>query len=201
MMTGVSEWIVSPFGWELACGDCFEIMAQMPDGSFDSVITDPPEGMMGKLLPEALRVSRGPVVMLDPVHALGAKPRDIERDIPKHEDHVVWLYMNRSINLAGIGRIRIWRASGPWDGAILDFFEGTGEELRIHRGAKPVTLMRELVDKLGGGSVLDPMCGYCSTGMACLQLGLQFTGIEINHDNWTNAKERMEKSALEVIHG
>ncbi len=57
----------------------------------------------------------------------------------------------------------------------------SGEQLQ-HPNEKPIDLMRKLIKPLCGeaGSVLDPFCGSGSTGVACRDLGLEFTGIEID---------------------
>lgn len=50
-----------------------------------------------------------------------------------------------------------------------------------HPNEKPVNLMRQLIKPLfEKGHVLDPFCGSGSTGVACRDLGLEFTGIEID---------------------
>ena len=45
-----------------------------------------------------------------------------------------------------------------------------------------------------GDVVLDPFMGSGTTGLAALSLGREFVGIELNHDYFEEAKERIEKS-------
>jgi DNA modification methylase len=49
-----------------------------------------------------------------------------------------------------------------------------------HKSQKPIHLMRELIEKYTkpGYTVLDPFMGSGSTGVACLQTGRSFIGIE-----------------------
>jgi DNA modification methylase len=51
---------------------------------------------------------------------------------------------------------------------------------REHQTQKPVELMRRLVRVVAplGGTVLDPFAGSGSTGVACIEEGRSFIGIE-----------------------
>ena len=59
-----------------------------------------------------------------------------------------------------------------------------------HPTVKPVALMKYLVKLVtpSGGKVLDPFCGSGSTGMACVELGYDFTGCELD-ENYVNIAE------------
>jgi DNA modification methylase len=52
----------------------------------------------------------------------------------------------------------------------------------VHPTAKPVPLLRYLIDQLTdpGDTVFDPFMGIGSTGLACQQSGREFIGIEID---------------------
>lgn len=53
---------------------------------------------------------------------------------------------------------------------------------REHQTEKPVSLIKNIVEVVSPkrGSVLDPFLGSGTTGVACVQLGRSFTGIEID---------------------
>jgi len=57
--------------------------------------------------------------------------------------------------------------------------------------------MKELVTAScpEGGTVLDPFMGSGSTGVACLETGRRFVGIEIDSDVYSLAKDRLEEAA------
>lgn len=63
----------------------------------------------------------------------------------------------------------------------------------IHPNQKPVDLLSRLLFQyvLPGSIVFDPFCGIGSLGIACneLQLGYQYTGIDINSEYITLAKK------------
>jgi site-specific DNA-methyltransferase (adenine-specific) len=64
----------------------------------------------------------------------------------------------------------------------------------IHVSVKPLALMRwlcELTRTPSGGTVLDPFCGSGSTGVACVQTGRPFIGIEKDPVSFAIAKARI----------
>ena len=60
--------------------------------------------------------------------------------------------------------------------------KNAGADKNIHPTVKSVALMRWLIKLITppNGIVLDPFCGSGSTGVACVQEGFQFIGIEQN---------------------
>ena len=65
---------------------------------------------------------------------------------------------------------------GPFEGVIR---ETVLQSDKWHTTGKPTALMRELVRCVPpGGTVLDPFAGSGSTGVAAVQAGLNFIGIE-----------------------
>jgi site-specific DNA-methyltransferase (adenine-specific) len=65
-----------------------------------------------------------------------------------------------------------------------------------HLTGKPTNLMRELVRVVpAGGVVLDPFMGSGTTGVACVQMGLSFIGVEQNAVYQQIARWRIEEAA------
>lgn len=63
---------------------------------------------------------------------------------------------------------------------------------RHHQTGKPVELMRDVLSIVKqAGHVLDPFMGSGSTGVAAIELGLKFTGIEYTQHYYNVANERM----------
>jgi len=62
-----------------------------------------------------------------------------------------------------------------------------------HPTVKPVELMKYLINLVtpANGQVLDPFCGSGSTGMAAVELGHTFTGIELDANYCEIAKRRI----------
>lgn len=72
---------------------------------------------------------------------------------------------------------------------------------KMHPTQKPVELMSYLVKTYTqpGETVLDFTFGSCSTGIACLETGRNFIGIEKDPEYFRVGKERMEKREKELI--
>ena len=68
-----------------------------------------------------------------------------------------------------------------------------GDDRHGHATPKPVAMMEKLIRKTAG-VVLDPFFGSGSTGLACVQLGRKFIGIEIERKYFDIACERIENA-------
>jgi hypothetical protein len=68
----------------------------------------------------------------------------------------------------------------------------TGAE---HPCEKPAGLMRDIVEFVGAGTILDPFCGSGSTGIACLETGRSFIGVEQDADYAALARRRLAAAA------
>tara|TARA_R110001606_G_scaffold168455_4_gene312982 strand:- start:2763 stop:3881 length:1119 start_codon:yes stop_codon:yes gene_type:complete len=89
--------------------------------------------------------------------------------------------------------------SGDGGGASRFFYcakaskkeKNAGIEANTHPTVKPIKLMEYLVRLITppNGRVLDPFMGSGSTGCACVNLGFQFTGIELDEESfWISLK-------------
>ncbi len=68
---------------------------------------------------------------------------------------------------------------------------------RQHPNEKPVGLMRWVLDRLkvpSGATVLDPYMGSGTTGVACVQTGRRFIGVEIDAGYFAIAQRRIEEA-------
>ena len=79
---------------------------------------------------------------------------------------------------------------------ILDWFEfeRDGKEIpKIHPAQKPVKVLKRLIEVFTdpGDVVIDPCFGSGTTGRACMELGRNFYGFEINKEFFRRAKEEM----------
>ncbi|CAG9265113.1 Methyltransferase [Paraburkholderia unamae] len=91
----------------------------------------------------------------------------------------------------------IWGTAGAMPGdpsaaTIPGFYECTAPRDRVHVTQKPLALVRELLRIVPpGGAVLDPFMGSASTGVACLQTGRGFVGIELDPVHFESACDRI----------
>jgi site-specific DNA-methyltransferase (adenine-specific) len=80
---------------------------------------------------------------------------------------------------------------GPWPGLVR---ERVDHRAKLHMTGKPVSLMGKLVKCVPpGGLILDPFMGSASTGVAALQLGRRFVGIEKSAHYFDIARRRIER--------
>ena len=67
--------------------------------------------------------------------------------------------------------------------------------LREHPTQKPIALMKWCIEQCGDAPViLDPFMGSGTTGVACMNLGRKFIGIEIEPKYFDIACERIENA-------
>jgi DNA modification methylase len=65
---------------------------------------------------------------------------------------------------------------------------------RVHPNEKPAELLRHIVDKAPGETILDPFMGSGTTGVASARLGRSFIGIEIEPRYFDIACRRIEQA-------
>ena len=98
----------------------------------------------------------------------------------------------------------VWGTHG---GRIVDFAEGTyppglfackAPRDRTHITEKPVALMEALLGiTQPGATILDPFMGSGTTGVACLQTGRRFIGIEIDPVYYEIAEKRIAEAQMQ----
>lgn len=209
--------------FDLRRGDCLSVMADMPDNSVDCVVTDPPYGLgfpyhsyqdtreslrnlVAGFMPHALRVARNRVVVLCGPTQIGLYPE------PLWCGAVTWnttgsfgkygfnqwtplLFYGKDVkgfgNVNGVTKTDTLRISG---GAGVGFMRSAEE--KKHTCPKPLNLMEMVVERYteAGASVLDPFMGSGTTGVACLNRGRSFVGIEMDEKYFSLARDRIAAS-------
>jgi len=72
----------------------------------------------------------------------------------------------------------------------------TGDVWTGHKSQKPIGLMRWCIDHIGSAkTILDPFMGSGTTGVAAIQLGRKFIGIEREEKYFDIACRRIEQAA------
>ncbi len=86
-------------------------------------------------------------------------------------------------------------AGGPFDGVIA--YNNNPNE-KHHMTGKPVAVMASLLGPVPVGAlVLDPFMGSGTTGVACLQTGRRFIGVEVDAGYFDTACRRIEAAAAQ----
>ena len=212
--------------YTLHLGDCLEFMKTMDAGSVDAVITDPPygvgrdegfEGFEGfggfgtpiarmryvggwdnkrpdkKCFDEILRVS---------VKALIFGGNYFADYLPVSGHWVVWdkkqtmpTFGDCELVWTNVDRKSIKWIQREWNGLLGK------EEARQHATQKPVKIMTWLLENYTqpGDTVFDPFMGSGTTGVACMQLGRNFIGCEIDPRYHAIAERRISQAAAQII--
>jgi DNA modification methylase len=89
---------------------------------------------------------------------------------------------------------------GRRDEGILSFSSVSRISMgRAHPNMKPVSLMKHLIQKLPKAlTILDPFMGSGTTGVACVQTGRNFIGIEIDPGYFAIAEKRIKQAQLQM---
>ena len=212
----------------LYTGDCLDIMRTLEAGSVDAVITDPPYGIAlatnyasRKRTALAACNDFPPIagdnapfdprpLLVFPVVVLFGANYYADR-LPPSGGWVVWDKLNGLSSKRAWGFNDhsdcelIWTNQGNaarliphrWMGAMK---ESESNERRVHPTQKPVALMAALIGQYTqpGATVLDPFMGSGTTGVACVQTGRNFIGIEIDPGYAEIARARIEKAQLQA---
>ena len=95
-------------------------------------------------------------------------------------DERIWLFAAHGIKGATF-------ETSVWDCPIIPTWSH-----KHHKNEKPVLLLKRLIRFLNPLSVLDPFMGSGTTGVACVELGRKFIGIEIEERYFDIACRRIE---------
>lgn len=243
--------------FNLMLGDCLERMKEIPDGSIDLVLADPPYGttackwdsvidltLMWEQLKRIIKpngaivmtasqpftsllitsnikmfhhqwiwdkkfaanfpqAKRQPLRVHEDILVFGITPKYypqmLERDVPIKKG------ANRGARVfggvSGLGR-------EDYEGKVYDKkypdtilkFSSRDEKRGLHPTQKPVALMEYLIKTYTkeGETVLDFTMGSGTTGVACVNTGRKFIGIEMDEGYFHIAKSRIEKALNEL---
>jgi site-specific DNA-methyltransferase (adenine-specific) len=186
----------------LYLGNCLEILPHLP--KVDAVITDPPYGIGFGSKHTKWSANRGTVLGewdaatpdLAPILALGC---DYiiwggERfQLPVKRGWLTWVKPDAAPTFASTEYA--W-TSRDCPARHLSYAVGATNPERVgHPTQKPVALMTWCLSFLpNAGQILDPFMGSGTTGVACMNLGRKFIGIEIEPKYFDIACERIENA-------
>ena len=206
---------------QLFNGDCLEVLKSLAPGSVDAVVTDPPYGVgfKGKRTKhECSLVNVGYDNLSDTADIIhGVAVPAVRFCIEKFGRAAVfpgiknmWYYPHPK----DVGGVFCPNGAGmsPWGFTCLHpvlFYGGKPAGIRGptptvlrstvkaekngHPCPKPLEWMVWLIEKcsLPGDTILDPFMGSGTTGVACVQTGRKFIGIEIDTNYFAIAQKRI----------
>ena len=210
---------------KLYCGDCLEIMKEIPDKSVDLVLTDPPYG-----IDIASKGTVGVGVMA-PLKDYGISDWDISAPPQNYFNEMIrisrtaiifggnyftdklpvskcWVCWDKQIP-KGFTKAQIemlWTNSSSysriypvlWHGMIRD--KKGANIVRYHPTQKPYNLITKILQDFSkeGNLVLDCFLGSGTTAIACEKLGRRWIGIEISEKYCAVAARRIGSEAAQL---
>ena len=201
---------------KIVCGDCLELMREIPDGSVDLVLTDPPYGMNYH---SGYYVGENPhsAIHGDDRYATGGVAECIRlarkavyafcrwdniQDLPeKPKSFIVWKKNNWTAGDLEHAHGRMWEGIAFWPQLdhkfnirlpdVLECPRISAPELK-HPTEKPVDLPLRILTANVGNLILDPFCGSGTTCVAAKMLGRNYIGIDISEEYCEIARMRIK---------
>lgn len=200
---------------KVICGDCLEIMKQIPDKSIDLILTDPPYGMnfqSNRGINKREKIvgdNKYPAEILDELFRIAKKAVyvfcrwDNLYELPNPKSVLVWIKDRWTMGDLKHEHGRQWEAICFYPQEEHEFIKRIPDVIKcdrtenvLHPTQKPVGLLRTILEANKGDLVLDCFAGSGSTLVACKELGRRFIGIEINPEYCKIAEQRLEQEYL-----
>jgi site-specific DNA-methyltransferase (adenine-specific) len=205
-------------GVRLILGDCREVLPTL--GKVDAVVTDPPYGIA--LNTDNSRFSGGHAASVsrrgNGIGPAGGAPiiGDNEPFDPRPllvgGEQIIWgwhncpdslprgpclIWLKRNDEAFGSflsDAETAWHSRGHGVYCFRDLSNNAIANEREHPTQKPISLMRWSVERTKGDIILDPYMGSGTTGVAAVQLGRKFIGIEIEQKYFDIACRRVSEA-------
>jgi len=210
---------------QLIQGDCLEVMKGMADKSVDAVITDPPYGIKRDKGFEGFEGFGGfgtPIARTQYIGDWDSKrPEKIYFDeiqragksilifggnyfsdyLPASGHWVAWDKRNTmptfgdcELVYTNIKRNSVKMITKEYNGLIGK------EKERFHATQKPLKIIYWLLNNYTneGDTIFDPFMGSGTTGVACVQTGRNFIGIELDPTYFKIAEKRIADAQLQM---
>ena len=204
--------------WEVRHGDCLTMLADLPADAV--IVSDPPYGMAwntdttrfsGGHNPERRSAGRndqarvhGDTEPFDPVPWLRF-PKVVLWGANHYAQRLpigttlVWIKRTDANFGTFLSDAEVaWQMGGHGVYCFRDLSMVRNATRRVHPTQKPVSLMRWCIQRLRlapGTLIVDPYCGSGTTGVAAIQEGHRFLGIEREERYVTVASERIAAAA------
>ena len=193
---------------KIECGDAIKLMSGLEDDSVDLILTDPPYPRkylclyreMAKEASRILKVGGSLVTLLGHYQvpsvcelmgpylrfwSIGGMQHDTLYRMPGKWVCVRWKPC--------LWYVKERRRKGDYE-CPMDLCHIPGDkDKKYHKWGQGVGWFQHWAERLcpEGGTVLDPFMGGGTTGIACLNLGRNFIGFEIDEDTFKIAEERI----------
>lgn len=191
--------------YTLYLADCLAVMREMPEKSVDAVITDPPYGVefrgndWDSFIPAWLGLAKS----LGKFVIFTTAPITLW-DYPRPDWLACW-YRTAAQSRNIQGGFNHWTPVPIYGNCkfMVDTYYSNGNVTAMqndgidHPTPKDLGMVRWLVENSKGDLILDPFMGSGTTGVACMQLGRKFIGVEISEQYFEIAERRIRQAAMQ----
>lgn len=203
----------------LYLGDCRDILPTLP--KVDACVTDPPygiEGIVGGYGRDGRTIANDQdLTVCHAALSLARQQIDNGWIFAFYSARVSPEFFGVDIGADYFGEV-IWDKRAPGMGGGLRYQHeniavykvGTPQNLKqlfsvishyrkgvVHPHEKPIKLMRDLLEAIPAETILDPFMGSGTTGVAAVQLGRKFVGIEYDAEHFATACKRIAEAAAD----
>ncbi len=196
-------------GIEVRCGDFRDVLADIPDGSVDAVVCDPPYDFPG--VPLYSDLSKFAARVLKPGRLLVAYcgKVDLPEQLGRLGEHMEYVWLGAVFLPGRHTEMRSRMVRGRWRPVaifsagkyrprhwIIDAFTSEGNGAKgptDHRWQQSVGPFVRWVEQVTEADelVVDPFCGSGTTGLACQATGRRFLGCDIDPASVSLTIERL----------
>lgn len=187
----------------LYCGDCMEVLPLLPD--VDAVVTDPPYGIGFAAQPTKWQRQKGKEAEEWDNRAVAGLEYLLARgrvqivwggnyyELPPSRGWLCWFKPDAPPSM---GHFELaWTNQDKTARLITQSIGATNPERCGHPTQKPLRVMEWTLEHAGDvRTVLDPFMGSGTTGVACMNLGRKFIGVEIEKKYFDIAVERIAQA-------
>lgn len=202
---------------DLRCGDCLELMKQIPSKSIDLIITDPPygkkadKGTNGFGSAKNRRYIGGWDNSRPPQEAFDEMFRIAKNVIIFGGNYFCdmlpptncWIFWDKKGDIKfqnpfADGELIFTTFKAPMKKIIFkqQGFITDSKDKRFHPTQKPSELCQILIEQFSNPNeiILDPFMGSGSTGVACIKTGRRFIGFELDKQYFEIATKRIAEA-------
>jgi hypothetical protein len=201
-------------GVRLIQGDCLDVLREMPDASVDAILTDPPyprrfmhlyEGMAE----QAKRVLKRGVslVAIVPHYCLPDVLAGVGQHLKYRWACCMWqargTHPRMAMGVEVLWKPIVWWVNGAWPkgrGFIRDGFDNDPPAKEFHEWEQAMSWAEYCLRFVRpGDTVVDPMMGGGTMGVACVRKGIHFIGCEIDAGHFATAQARIAAARAELL--
>lgn len=192
-------------GYQLIAGDFRKKCVEIPDGSVDAIITDPPYGQefielygeLAEIASKKMKPDGNCLVMTGQSHL--PTVFSLMGQHLTYQWTIAYLSPGSSVQVFGRHvksnwKPVLWYTNGKcFEEHVEDTVQSSKADKQFHVWGQNVTAMIEIVKRFtyAGALVLDPFVGGGATAAACIASGRQFIGIDIDQEAINTTAERL----------